>query len=333
MMNYNRVAIAFLIAFTLSLTERFTFAQNVNPAEISASHTATGDPAYRYPATSKDSAIFNLKKALLFADPAAHEDSIIAQHIALARLYGEVGEYQDALRTCHHLLAQLASGYYHQPASPYTGRIYNILGRCFFLTAQYDSSLIYYNRTIAAFKNPGATNYRDAVLANTALGMIHSRMRDSSKSINYFTEAYNLSVRHSDTNMQMACLLNLGNFYLSQKSYTQARRVYQEVLAADFSDKEKHLPNLYSMLALVLWNAAPDSLAQVLDFAKAGYRAALETDNTNSIVQTQYILGFACLMNNQLDAAEQHLTGALRLAEEKGVDDNKQTAYLYLGEL
>src|SRR6218665_3028395 len=108
--------------------------------------------------------------------------------------------------------------------------MHNSAGRSYYQRGIYDSALFYYESSLSLLVQPDTTNYRDAIKANAALGMINARIGVHARGLQYFKRGYDIAESFKDTNAQISQLSNMGVFHYETKDYTLAKQFLQQAL-------------------------------------------------------------------------------------------------------
>jgi len=154
------------------------------------------------------------------------------------RSFGQVlrdmGKYDLAEKIYHRLLAELP------PNDPSLGDLYWNLGRVTLDKAAYDSSLGWYQKSLAIHEKKGSSNYVNIGNLYNCIGNVYGVKRELERALENYNKAIELFRNANDEDHpDMAVFYNnIANVYDEQKKYTEALDFYKKSL----SIYKQHLP-------------------------------------------------------------------------------------------
>jgi two-component system, NarL family, sensor kinase len=212
----------------------------------------------------------------------------------------------------------------------YLPLIYETYSKVYYQLGDYQTSLRYALESADGFeKSIDAEFNAQSVFAYLMIGDILVEMGQAERGFTYYEKAYSRAKRENKNWYIKTPILRIASYFLSQAKYTQARHLYDTIIAID-RDAISLEPTMFSYEGLGNIEMQESNHAQAITYYRKALQYALEKKFAFSIENFSYRLGTAFFANRQLDSAQYHLGLAIKKAKASRNYRTLQTAYTTL---
>lgn len=217
----------------------------------------------------------------------------------------------------------------------------NIIGYCWFIEGDLDSSYYHYVRSLNALNEADSTDYKLKAITYNMIGYIFEHLEEHNKAIEYMTKSvnileeypskqiyhvyYNLAVNQSKVNdiscvktfykaleyatkyensyFEMRCLKQLGNLMLETNNYDAAIEYYNNALLTDHAKKDSMLTSFcYQGLGEAYYHLNKQNLSE--ENLNKALRIKKKLKNQSFVFTSKLYLARLRQKQGRLEAAE-----------------------------
>ena len=131
--------------------------------------------------------------------------------------------------------------------------VYNNLGLSYSGIGEYEKALVFYNKALSILgQTKRGNNTTDSIGIYTNIGILWSRLNETTYAVRTFQQAAQIAIRQHDTDQYVGCQANIGELYADKKDWTKAESYLNEALTLSIRHGyPHHMSSAYSGLAMI----------------------------------------------------------------------------------
>lgn len=278
-----------------------------------------------------DSALLDYNRALVLSRGTNFTEGIALSLLNIGIAAHISANYEQALGYLQQSLLYSKDGTHYRNI---TAVAYGIIGQVYFRLGDYKRSARYYDSALRESLRQGGAGTEQTLANNyNSLSLVYIQLQQYDKAQEYLARAETIARRNSIWPTLSIITANKMDVYIRLKAYDSAMACYQEGMALA---RKYRMPKDMAVIALRC-SAAEIMLKQGRPEKAMKYIAPVNDEeignNTYIKVRFGYLLGKVYLQLKNYNKAEHSILGALKIADQKNIKDERMEAHRMLSEI